>query len=97
MMATLPEIEVLDGEFLAAQEARLRAEREEIAHVVDGLAAEINGLTLRRETGGAEEGFGRVDTSSVDLDRARGQHAKTVTRLAETDAALARLQAGTYG
>jgi RNA polymerase-binding transcription factor DksA len=61
------------------------------------LVAEIDGLTRRREAGGAEEGFGRVDMVSVDLDRARSRHAKAAVRLAEIDAGLARLDAGTSG
>jgi hypothetical protein len=69
----------------------------EAAHVVEDLVAEVDGLTRRREAGGGEEGFGGVDMVSVDLDRARSQHAEAAVRLAEIDAGLARLDAGTYG
>lgn len=96
-MATRPDVERVDEEFLAEQRVRLHDERDEAAHVVEGLVAEIDGLTRRHEAGGAEEGFGTVDMVSVDLDRARSQHAKAAVRLAEIDAGLARLAAGTYG
>ena len=96
-MATLPDVETLDQAFLAAQGDRLRAEREATARIVEALVAEANGLARRREVAGAEEGFGRVDTASIELERARSEHAKATARLVEIEVALVRLDAGTYG
>ena len=94
----MPEVEVLGAEFLENQRARLRAARDEVAEIVEGLIAEMNGLMARRrEMGGSDEGFGGVDTTSVDVDRARSQYTVALNRLSDIDAALARLDAGTYG
>lgn len=96
-MAALPETEVLDERFLAAQAARLRAERDETEGLVAALVEEANGLARRRETVGTEEGFGRFDTASLDLDRARAEQTKAELRLEEIGAALGRLENGSYG
>lgn len=96
-MATPPDVETLDRQFLAGQRERLRAELEATARRLEALAAEVNGLARRREAAGAEEGFGRVDVAGVELERARGEQAKATARLAELEAAMGRLDAGAYG
>lgn len=96
-MATQPDVELLDETFLAVQRARLEAEREEATRHIETLLEEINGLARQHEATGAEEGFGRVDLASVDLERARSQHAKATAQRAQVEAALARIDAGAYG
>lgn len=96
-MAAVPRTELLDGDFLAARAARLRAERDEAAELLEALVEEAGGLARRREEVGTEEGFGRFDTVSLDLDRVRAEQATAEARLEEIDGALARLEHGTYG
>ena len=97
-MAITPNPKVLDDEFLGRQRASLREERDARGRVVETLASEINGLVHRREAGGpAEEGFGRGEAASVDLEETRARHAEVVARLVEVDGAFARLEAGAYG
>lgn len=96
-MGVAPDSEQVDQEFLVAQRVRLQEEREETERVLERLDEEIDGLTRRREAAGAEEGFGHVNTVSIDLDRARSQHVNAVARLEEIEAAIMRIDAGTYG
>jgi DnaK suppressor protein len=97
-MATAPRGEILDQAFLAEQRARLHAVRDELARAASRLTAEMNGVMRRREAGDVgEEGFGKVDTASIDLERMRAEDAQLSARLVEVDAAVTRLDAGTYG
>lgn len=97
-MATTDGSEVLDEEFLADQRALLDEQRAERAQAVDALAAEVDTYVHRQEEGAAQvEGFGRGETPSVELERARELHTQALARLAEVDAAVARLDAGSYG
>lgn len=93
-----PTVEILDEEFLVGQRARLSEDRETLVGVAEMLASEVNGLLRQRDAGGpTEEGFGRGESPSVDLERARSEHARVMSRLAELHAALARLDAHSYG
>lgn len=96
-MTPAPELELLDPAFLGLQAQRLQAARHEVGATTAALSAEIRSLTGVRETGGAEERLDRVDTVSLDLDRAREQLAQAAIRLVDVDAALARLDTHTYG
>ena len=97
-MATAPQRELLDEEFLARQRALLEQERTSRADLVEALEAEVRNHLGRRETGGAlAEGFGTGEMASVELERARDRLGRAVARLAEVDAAFARLDQGTYG
>ncbi len=97
-MAVTPEEGLLDEEFLARQRDRLRDERQTRQTVVAALEAEITNHLSRGEAGELPiEGYGTSETASIELDRARDQHAHAVARLAEIDAAAARLRSGQYG
>ncbi len=97
-MAVTPEEALLDEEFLAHQRDRLRDERQTRRMVVAALEAEIRNHLSRGEAGELPiEGYGTSETASIELDRARDQHAHAVARLAEIDAAAARLRSGQYG
>lgn len=97
-MATVSRPELLDDEFLAHQRALLQQERQERADVVNALESEIrNHLRGREAVGAPVEGFGTGETASAELERARDRHSLALARLAEVDAAFARLDQGTYG
>lgn len=97
-MAVTPEKDLLDEEFLARQRDRLRDDRQTRQMVVAALEAEIRNHLSRGEAGELPiEGYGTSETASIELDRARDQHAHAVARLADIDAAVARLRSGEYG
>lgn len=97
-MAVTPEKGLLDEEFLAHQRDRLRDERQTRQMVVAALESEIRNHLSRGEAGELPiEGYGTSETASIELDRARDQHAHAVARLAEIDVAAARLRSGQYG
>ena len=97
-METAPKPDVLNKEFLARQRVLLQETREAQARVVEALASEIDNHIRRRETGAPPpEGFGTGEIASMDLERAKDQHAQAVARIAEIDAAFTRLDARTYG
>jgi RNA polymerase-binding transcription factor DksA len=97
-MAAFPELELLDDDFLSEQRQRLSDERQMRAQVVELLQAEVNNLMRPRETGaGPPEGFGTGETESVALAEGRDQYARARARMADIDAAFARLNKGAYG
>ncbi len=98
MTSTSGGVELFDKEFLVHQRDLLREEHRLRVQIVGGLEVEIADHMRRRETGaGPTEGFGSGETESVELEGARDQHARALERLADIDAALARLDDGTYG
>lgn len=97
-MATASRPEMLDDEFVAHQRALLQQQRQERTDVVNALEAEIRNHLRARETGGVPvEAFGTGETASSELERARDRYSRAMARLAEMDAAFARLDQGTYG
>lgn len=97
-MATAPETEIRDHEFLGHQRERLTEELRTRQGVVESLESEIQNHIERGESGELPvEGYGMSETASVELDRARDQHTHALARLAEINAAFARLDAGVYG
>ncbi|HLI15322.1 MAG TPA: TraR/DksA family transcriptional regulator [Acidimicrobiales bacterium] len=97
-MTTSPQADVVDEDFLRHQRALLEELRASEARTVEMLATEVNALLRRREAGeSAEEGFGTGETASVELERARAEHAAAVERLARIDDALRRIDTHTYG
>lgn len=86
-----------DRDFLAHQWIRLRDERQRRASVAAALEAEIADLSRGEAAGLPIEAYGTSETATVELDRARDQHASAVARLVEIDAAFDRLRNGHYG
>jgi DnaK suppressor protein len=92
-----PGVEQLDQEFLTQQRGWLAEHRRAQAQLIEALTAEIRNHVQRREAGAPTEGFGSGEIASVQLERARSELSQARTRLGEIDAAIARLDAGTYG
>lgn len=89
----------LDRQFLDSQTDALRRERQAQADLADALLEEIR--ILNDDTGisdsTADDGFGEGTGSAVDQDRDRALYAQALARVAEIDAALQRIDTGTYG
>ncbi len=85
--------------FLAAQRSQLLARREDYLADIERTTASAMELT---DDGASqdmadEDGFGEGDTLSVERDRLLVVASEAQARLAEIDAALGRVDAGTYG
>jgi DnaK suppressor protein len=85
--------------FLTAQRRKLLARREEYLADADRATAASLDLT---EDGASqdiadEDGFGEGDTLNVERDRLLRVAAEARAKVAEIDAALERVEAGTYG
>jgi RNA polymerase-binding transcription factor DksA len=98
-MTTTSATPSLDGQFLGRQADALRRERQAQSDLAAALLEEIR--TLNDDTAvsdsTADDGFGEGTGSAVDQDRDRALHAQAMTRVEEIDAALRRIEAGTYG
>lgn len=85
--------------FLAAQRHELLARRE--SYLADAERANAAALDLSDEGAsqdiGDEDGFGEGDTLNVERDRLLVVASEAQARIAEIDAALSRVEAGTYG
>jgi len=87
------------GKFLAAQRTELLARRE--AYLAD--AERLTASAMELSDDGAtqdiadEDGFGEGDTLSVERDRLLVVASDAQARVGEIDAALGRVDAGTYG
>ena len=86
-----------DAKWLKKQREALIAERLSYTHSADALAAEAAALMADREPGDVQfdEESGEGDTLAVERDRDLALSARA--RVDEIDAALARMDAGTYG
>jgi RNA polymerase-binding transcription factor DksA len=88
-----------DQKFLDEQRALLHEERSRYIHSAESLKAEADSLIEVREPGDVqfdEEG-GEGDTLAVERERDLALSAHARAAVEEIDAALARLDAGTYG
>ncbi len=85
--------------FLAAQRVELLARREAYVADVERLTASAMELSEEGATQDMadEDGFGEGDTLSVERDRLLVVAGDAQARVGEIDAALARVDAGTYG
>lgn len=84
--------------FLAAQRLELQARRD--AYLADAERATAAAFDLTDEGVqdiADEDGFGEGDTVNVERDRLLMVASEASARMAEIDAALARVDAGTYG
>ena len=85
--------------FLAAQRTELLARRE--AYLADAERLTAAAMELSEEGSSQdiadEDGFGEGDTLSVERDRLLVVASDAQARVGEIDAALVRVEAGTYG
>jgi DnaK suppressor protein len=85
--------------FLDAQRRELLARRE--AYSTEAEQATASALALTDDGAGQdmadEDGFGEGDTISVERDRLTMVASDAVARVSEIDAALGRIDTGTYG
>lgn len=85
--------------FLAAQRKELLARRE--AYLADVARSTATALELTEDGANQdsadEDGFGEGDTLNVERDRLLVVASEAKERVAEIDAALARVEAGAYG
>jgi len=85
--------------FLESKRTELLARRE--AYVAEAAQVTASALELTDDTSSQdmadEDGFGEADTLSVERDRLLVVAADAAARVAEIDAALVRVEAGTYG
>src|SRR5262245_19762226 len=86
-------------DFLAAQRRELLARRE--SYLADAATSTAAALELTEDGGtqdmADEDGFGEGDTLNVERDRLLVVAAEAQARVAEIDAALGRVDAGSYG
>ena len=86
-------------DFLTAQRRELLARRED--YLADAARATAAALELTDDAAGQdiadEDGFGEGDTVSVERDRLTVVASDAEARVVEIDAALSRVDAGTYG
>lgn len=88
-----------DAPFLDAQRAALIEERETLAAQAEALKAEAEALARDREPGDVQfdDESGEGDTLAVERDFDLARAAAAMATIEEIDAALARIDAGTYG
>jgi DnaK suppressor protein len=88
-----------DQAFLAEQRAALLEERATYQEQAEALRAEAESLALEREPGDVQfdEESGEGGTAAVDRERDLTLSAQALSTIAEIDAALAAIEAGTYG
>ena len=88
-----------ETKFLADQRKELLARRE--AYLADVARSTATALELTEDGANQdsadEDGFGEGDTLNVERDRLLVVASEAKERVAEIDAALARVEAGTYG
>jgi RNA polymerase-binding transcription factor DksA len=88
-----------DAKFLDGQRQQLLDERENYVRQADALMAEAVSLTENREPGDVQfdEESGEGDTLAVERERDLALSAQARSAIDEIDAALERLDNGTYG
>ncbi len=86
-------------DFLDQQRKLLLDERARQQHLAERLQADVAELTAERGMSDTdvEDGFGEGAGMVVDRDRDQTLHAAARAALADIEAALARVEAGTYG
>ena len=89
----------VEDDFLLHQRAELAARRMSYREQVERLASAGEELAQASATPdlGDEQGFGKADTLSVERDRVLVLTAQARQRIEDVDAALRRLDRGTYG
>jgi RNA polymerase-binding transcription factor DksA len=89
----------LDDSFLEEQRAALLEERESHMRQAAGLRAEAEQLAEERDPGDVQfdEESGQGDTMNVERERDLALSAQALQQVVEIDAALEKLDKGTYG
>ena len=87
------------ADFLDHQRQLLLEERARRQEIAERLQADVAELTAERDASDTdvEDGFGEGAGMVVDRDRDRALHAQAVAALLDIEAALTRLESGTYG
>lgn len=96
---TLEATEPLDEVFLAARRRDLLARLASYREQLEGLSATAAELAFDPglRDGGDEEGFGEGDPLGVERDRVLALAGRARTGIEQIEAALTRLDAGSYG
>ena len=94
-----PSKPAFDKKFLDEQRIMLNEERAKYLHSAQMLKAEADALVFEREPGDVQfdEESGEGDTLAVERDFDLARSAQANQQVDEIDAALARIDAGTYG
>ncbi|HEX3621809.1 MAG TPA: TraR/DksA C4-type zinc finger protein [Acidimicrobiales bacterium] len=89
----------VDDQFLVRQRAELVARRRAYREQLERLSVAVDelGETTGAPDLGDDEGFAEADPINVERDQILSLRAIARQRLDEVDAALTRLEAGTYG
>lgn len=97
--STASQIQYGDDDFVAGQRAELHARRAAYREQAERLTAAIEELAQAGESPdiGDDDGFSEADPLSVERDRVQTLAGVARGRIDEIDAALARLDADTYG
>jgi len=99
MTSSASAIEYVDDDFLLHQRTELGARRVSYREQVERFSAAADELAQAGEAPdlGDEQGFAEADSLSVERDRVLSLTTLARWRIDEVDAALRRLEAGTYG
>ena len=97
--STASAVPIIEDDFLLHQRRELTARRGSYREQVDRLSAAADELAMATEAPdlGDDEGFAEGDTLHVERDRVLSLTAAAKRRIDEIDAALHRLDRGTYG
>ena len=97
--SALSAVPSIQHDFLIRQRHELTARRSAYREQVERLAAAADELATSADAPdlGDDDGFGEGDTVNVERDRVQSLTADARRRIDEVDAALHRLEAGTYG
>jgi DnaK suppressor protein len=89
----------IDDDFLLLQRGELSARKRSYREQVERLTAAVDELAEATEAPdlGDDQGFAEADSVSVERDRVLSLAALARRRVEDIDAALRRLDAGTYG
>ena len=92
-------MQYVDEDFLLHQRRELSARRASYREQVERLSAAVEELAQASEAPdlGDEQGFAEADSLNVERDRVLSLTALARGRIDEVDAALRRLETGTYG
>lgn len=96
---TASAVQYVDDDFLLHQRRALSARRASYREQVERLSAAAEELAQAGEAPdlGDEQGFAEADSLNVERDRVLSLTALARGRIDEVDAALRRLETGTYG
>jgi RNA polymerase-binding transcription factor DksA len=99
MNRTSSQTDTYGPDFLDHQRQLLLEERDRQQHLAERLEADVAELTAEPGMGDTdvEDGFGDGAGMVVDRDRDQALHASARAALLDIEAALARVESGTYG